>query len=525
MLITETDLINLRIRANAGMTDSQILTLLISEHRGSKAYKNAQDGVRYYSGDQDIKSHSFRTGYIEDANGTIQPFTNPNASNTLTQHRFLKGQIEQKISYITGKEPSVAVDGARPGEDEGTGNDEWRFQEELGRTTDAKFYRLLTKWARMVSQQGVAWLHEYKDRDGRLRQAIVGLLDGIPIYDSAHEQDLVQFIRVYEVDDWVGTTKTTLTKAEWWTPTQVSYWISRNGGAYILDPDHKINPEPHYWEVTFRRKADGISQEEVGRTPKAWGRVPFVEWSNNSDKTTDLADIKDLIDAYDLVASRGTNNLMDFNEFWALVVGLGGDAANALMKKLQINHSASVTSATGGSIEMKQLDLQMPGRIDWLKQLWDSIHTFGCAVDVTNDKLGNAPSGISLKFQYTLLDLKANKMITEGKLALEEHFRFITEEFNRQGSYSWDPEKVTVTFNKTLITNDLETVQMIAQSDGLVPERVLLAAHPLVDDADQAYKDLLEQRKRRLDEQQSTFARYGSLIDDKDEGDGNGAAE
>jgi hypothetical protein len=72
-----------------------------------------------------------------------------------------------------------------------------------------------------------------------------------------------------------------------------------------------------------------------------------------------------------------------------------------------------------------------------------------------------------------------------------------------------------------MITNDAETVNMIIQSDNLVPERILLAAHPLVDDTDQAYKDLLAQRQEKIKLQRQMMPDYGTLPNDDGDDDGN----
>jgi len=520
MIITQTDLASARIASGRAKTDGQILAELIAAHKADAARIKALDGDRYCTGDQDIKNHDFATAAVLDENDVAQTFKNPNASNIRTQHRFLPNQIEQKVSYIAGKEPSVTVDGAEASEDGKTGNAEWLYQTELTNSTDCKFRKRLLQWLRKASKHGVAWLHEYKDKGGVLCQVVIGRDEGIPIYDTTHEQDLVEFIRWYSIEVYVGGKSETRVKAEWWTDNQVTYWLEASANNFIPDPDHEINPAPHFWEVVTATGPDGVTWMEKSRTPKSWGRVPFIELSNNSDKITDLDPIKDLIDAYDLVASKGTNNLMDFNEFFAVVNGFGGDTAAAIMKKLQVNRAIAVKS-TGGSIEMKQLDLQMEGRINWLQELWDAIHVFGMAVDTTNDKLGSAPSGVSLKFQYTLLDLKANNMIVEAELAIKEHLRFISEELTRKTGVGGDPEAIRVSFNKTMITNDAETVNMIIQSDNLVPERILLAAHPLVDDTDQAYKDLLAQRQEKIKLQRQMMPDYGTLPNDDGDDDGN----
>jgi hypothetical protein len=51
-----------------------------------------------------------------------------------------------------------------------------------------------------------------------------------------------------------------------------------------------------------------------------------------------------------------------------------------------------------------------------------------------------------------------------------------------------------------MITNDLETVQIIAQSKGLLPDKLLLSKHPYVDDVNQALKEMEDQKRREAGE-------------------------
>ena len=519
-MITQTELANMRISANAPMTREEILKQLIEDDKKSAEYLAALDAERYYKRDQDIKAHDFRKSIIIDrvindegveVDKEVELF-NPNRSNHRQQHRFLFNHVEQKVSYISGREPSITVDGAEPSDDGTSGNEEWMYQNELAKTTGAKFRRLLLRWERKASLGGKAWVHHYKDKDGNLKQIVVPRTEGIAIYDTVHENQIVEFIRHYPAQQTTARGKAeTITVAEWWTEKEVTEYISdKNGNFTISKPSRS-----HYETVTYVNGPDGVTQVEKSREGKNWGRAPFVEMANNSDALTDLQVYKDLIDAYDLVASKGTNNLMDFNEFYAIIQGFGGDAANAIVKKLEINRAVSVGAAgAGNNVTMQQLDMQMQGRIDWLKQLWDAIHYFGCVVDPSKDSIGNAASGISLEFQYSLLDLKANNMITEAEPALVEYFWFITEDFNRQNNTNYDADLVSIQFNKSRVTNNLETVQMIVQSQDLLPDKLLLQAHPLVKDADQAYKDLLAEREKKLSRQSEMFGNFGNHDDE-----------
>ena len=56
-MITQTELANMRISANAPMTREEILKQLIEDDKKSAEYLAALDAERYYKRDQDIKAH------------------------------------------------------------------------------------------------------------------------------------------------------------------------------------------------------------------------------------------------------------------------------------------------------------------------------------------------------------------------------------------------------------------------------------------------------------------------------------
>lgn len=515
MIITQTELQSMRLAKSGSMSDAEILTDLIREDKQSPSYKMAEDAERYYDGQHDIRKHDFRTEFIAETQTNDEGdevevstvFTNPNRSNERTPNPFFWIHVIQKAQYVLGKEPSISV-----GED-AVGGDV--FSAALSKTTDAAFLNLLTEWATEAAKGGKAWIKEYRDRNGHLRQAVISRRNGIPVYDTTHDQELVEFIYHYPVEMRIGRDKrVTRTYAEWWTQQGVTYWYADGGAVFQSDPE-RAGVQPHFRATTYVTGKDGVTPVVKSSVGKTWERLPFIELSNNESSTSDLARYKDLIDAYDLVQSMGTNNVLDFNEFWAVLQGFGGDVANSIVKKLHVNRAVHI-AGQGGNIEMKQLDLNMTGRIDWLKLLRDAIHEFGMAVDIRNATFGTAPSGVALKFQYTLLDLKANALIAQMRMAMEDHFWFITQEINKQGGASYDPAAIEVTFNKSMITNDVETVNMIIASADLVPERILMAAHPLVDDPDKAMQEIEKQRKKAAAEARKNMGSYGMPADDED---------
>jgi SPP1 family phage portal protein len=59
---------------------------------------------------------------------------------------------------------------------------------------------------------------------------------------------------------------------------------------------------------------------------------------------------------------------------------------------------------------------------------------FGMGVDPDTDKFGNSPSGVALKFLYSLLDLKCDVLERKMKTSLREFLWFITDYINRMQS-------------------------------------------------------------------------------------------
>ena len=87
--------------------------------------------------------------------------------------------------------------------------------------------------------------------------------------------------------------------------------------------------------------------------------------------------------------------------------------------------------------------------------------------------------------------------------------QFHPQDINKKMPGVYDPPVIDISFNKSAIMNDMETVNMINASVDLVPERILLAAHPLVDDPDAALKEMQKQREEKAAAARKAMGTYG----------------
>ena len=487
MYLTETDMIHRKLRADSQVSDGQILRKLIEEDIASKQKANMADGERYYVGEHDVLAMHFNESWIsepsEKGEGEERQvlFRNPNRSDHHTVNAFHKILVDQKVSYILGREPTISVKGA---EEE---LERKQYEALLCGFADDRFNEVLQDLVTGASNKGWEALHVYYDKAGNFRYCIVPASELILIYDTEHEEELEQVIRYYDIVVVEGKNKKIRKRVEWWTPEQVAYYVETDQNQYVLDTTYEYNPSPHFWEV-----GDKLL-EEPARVAHSWGRVPFIILKNNSKMTTDLQAIKGLIDAYDAISSEGTNHLLDLVELYWVIEGYGGETASAIAKKIQINKAVHISDPTG-KVEAKQVQLPVEGRLEYLKMLRRDIFHFGQGIDADAEKFGTAPSGVSLKFQYIQLDFKANVLAAKLKGVIRELLDFVTQDFNRRRGTAYDSKWIEVSINKTMITNDPETVTMIEQSRGLVSEKTLLSKHPFVFDVNAEVAQVQEER-------------------------------
>ena len=518
-MLTMTDIINAKLSLAGSMSESELIKYILNEDALSAKKKRMFEGARYYATEHDSLNKAYDESVIEEVeevdgeeNTRRRKLKNPNRSNHHNINTFHTNLVDQKTAYIAGKEPTFTVKGAADGGELKT------YEDFVTETADEEFNVMLQDWITGASNKGAECVHVYYDQDFNLKYCIVPMEEIIPIYDSAFQQELVELIRYYTMTVIKGGEKYLRRRVEWWTKDKVTYYIEKEKDVFIPDPDVPVNPAPHFWDVSF------LNGAEKSRLPNSWGRIPFIILENNSLGTTDLQLNKGLIDAYDMISSEGTNTLLDLVDLYWVIQGYGGETASAIARLLQINKAVSINDA-GGNIAAHQVDLSLTGRIELLKMLRRDIYHFGMGVDFDNDTLGAAPSGVSLKFRYSGLRLKAGKMAPRLKQAIKELFWFLTYDYNRRNNTAFDSELIAVNLNYSEITNDLEQVQIIAQSQGVLSERTLIENHPFVTDVNEELDRIEEeekQREKKMDERMNAnYFGTGEGEDNAESGDNN----
>lgn len=433
--------------------EERVLQDLIEKDRLNK--KKMYDGVDYYKGKNDILSVDFRKFYVNGAE-----YIDYNKANTHIVNNFHKKLVDQKVGYIAGEAITLKADE--------------EFLNDVQMITKKQFTDTMAEYAKGASNKGVEALHPYINSKGEFDYIITPAEEIIWIYDTAYEKELLNVIRYYKMEWQQGEETKCTYRVEVWDKETVTYYQEVDGqytfiAAGTMGIDE--NPKPHWKEVN-------TATGQV--TDNAWGVVPFIKLQNNTEETTDLEPIKPYIDALDMVSSGFVNDLKDVQlAIWVLRGYEGEDLAD-FMLNLQHFKAIKLEADDSASAEPKTMDIPKEARETLLKWLEDKIYQIGQGVNEGN--ITGNPTNVVIKAMYSGLDRKASLLINKMKNALQEFMWFVVKYINETYNKNYNYQDIDFVFNKAMIFNKLEIVDMIQKSLGIISNETLIANHPFVDD-------------------------------------------
>jgi SPP1 family phage portal protein len=217
--------------------------------------------------------------------------------------------------------------------------------------------------------------------------------------------------------------------------------------------------------------------------------VPMVEYWNNARELSDVEPVISLIDAYDGLQSDRLNDKQQFADSLLVFTGISGFAPSD-----DPNDSRSL-----GRRLREDQNLSMPNpdaKVEWItKQLnesdaqvlasaiRDDLHRLSMIPDMSDEKFAGRVSGVSMRYKlmgFEQLTRVKERWFREG---LRSRLRLASGVMTLESGVSFDPEKVQITFNRSLPVNMLEEAQALVALRGLVPDELLLSQASFVDDA------------------------------------------
>lgn len=500
--------------------ESRLIKELITEFNVSDVKKKMLDGERYFRDKNDILNKDLKTYTIFDQNTKQKAkVVNENKSDEHLPHGFYWKQVNQKKAYICGKPMNITYNIPVEGEkDEKTKSAERKINKMVWNVLGVGFQKLIKNRVKEASNKGRAWIHP-NYRNGKLVFEKYPTEECIPIYDNETQTYLIGFIHFYTIQDLTGEKPEDRIYVEYWDEKEVRYYIETkvNDTIIFLEDVTRSRPECHWYREIYDNALNNLKRIEK----HSWGKVPFIEIENNEEKMTDLEPIKPLIDAYDLINSNYVNTVEDLKEIIWLINGYGAEDLLALIENLKINGVAR-TNDTAGKIEAKLLDIPYEARQALLKGLKELIYEFGRAVDTSNkDLIGQAPSGVSLEFLYTDLDMKADDTISGLIPAIHEVLWYVLQDLKMKGRIPEDINEsdFKIEFNKSRIFNEAEKINTL-NNDTILSLKSKLEKHPLCDDVVVELQRIKAEKEENMKMQSQIFNNSGGF-DNNDNDENN----
>lgn len=453
----------------------------------SEKKRLAAVGQRYYEGDHDILN--YRVFYYNTDGMLVEDKAR---SNSRICHPFFTELVDQLAAYILSFDemPIRAKDTADG------------LQEHLDEYFDDEFWAEMQELIVGTNAKGFEYLYAYKNADDRLAFKCADCLGVVEV--RAKDTDAACEHIIYWYIERIGHDKKAVKRIEVYDRDYIWFYNQVDSGEIVLDEDEPINPMPN---ILWKDTKTGVHYAD------SLGFLPFWRLDNCRKQFSGLKAIKGLIDDYDMMECGLSNNLQDFDTPIHLVKGFPGDDLSELQQNIKTKKILNVDA--DGGMDILTVDVPYQARKTKADEDEKNIYRFGMGFNSAQSGDGNI-TNVVIRSRYTLLDLKAGKLIKRIKRFLKDIIKVVLDEINTKNGTDYQYNDIEIVFEPVIPTNDQENAQIAkidAETEQIKINSVLNVATMIGDEEalkaicgilDLEYDELKDQLDK-LNEEKSTI--------------------
>lgn len=395
----------------------------------------ARKGQAYYEADHDIKQ--YRLFYYNSDGELVEDTTR---SNIKISHPFFTELVDQCTQYIlSGEEGFIKSDIPE-------------LQKELDAyfNENEDFTAELSEVLTGCQTKGFDYMYAYKNAEGRLSFMCADSI-GVVEVRAKDTDDGCAYV-IYWYIDRIEKGHKKIKRIQVWDKENTYFYVQNGKGKIEIDTSESINPKPHILATKGNENKTYF---------KGFGFIPFFRLDNNKKQFSCLKTIKELIDDYDLHSCSLSNNLVDFDTPIHVVKGFEGDNLDELQQNLKTKKVIGMESTDqGAGVEIKTVDVPYQARQTKLELDEKNIYRFGFGLNTVGLKDTNATTNIAIKAAYSLLDLKANKLIVRLKQFLRKLIKPVLAEINNIHGSDYQMRDIYFNFKPEIMSNKQENAQI-----------------------------------------------------------------
>ena len=403
---------------------------LIQEDMLSDRKRKAKEGLRYYEGEHDILQYRI---FYYNADGVL---TEDKArSNSRICHPFFTELVDQLAAYILSfEENPIRAKATAEG-----------LQDLLDVYFDDEFWSEMLEVITGANAKGFEYLYAFKNAEDRLSFQCADSIGVIEVR-AKETDDNCEYV-IYWYTDRITKDNKTIKRIEVHDKDQIWFYVQENDGDIVLDDNEEINPLPN---IVWKDKKTGAKYGD------SLGFVPFWRLDNCKKQFSGLKAIKGLIDDYDMMECGLSNNLQDFDKPIHLVRGFEGDNLDELQQNIMTKKILGVDS--DGGLDILTVNVPYQARKTKADEDEKNIYRFGMGFNSAQAGDGNI-TNVVIRSRYTLLELKANKMINRIKRFLKSIIKVVLDEINAKNGTAYLYSDVTVDIKPVVMVNETENAQ------------------------------------------------------------------
>lgn len=440
------------------------------------------DSERYYVGEHDILK---RKRTVIGRDGKLEEVDNvPN--NKLVDNQFKK-LVDQKTNYLLSKPLTFETE-----------ND--NFTVALNNVFNRQFLNKLKVTGIDAYLGGISWLYVYYDEKGQIQFKVFKPYEVLPFWQDSEHTILDYAVRLYEVEVYEGSRLKVEEKVEVYKEDGVYRYDLRNNSLY----EDTENPYSPYMKV------DGKGYN--------WEQIPLIPFKSNFKELPLLTSVKSLQDALNLLVSNYVNNLDEDPRNTILILkNYEGENLAEFRRNLSQYGAVKVRTVDGadGGVESLHIDVNASNYELILRAIKKAIIENGRGYDAKDDRIGSNANQMNLQCMYNDVDLDADNMEAEYQASFEKLLFFVKSYLKTVGKGDFTNLNVTVTFNRDMLQNKTEIIDSLIKLGVRLPNNLLVAQVPFVDDPQKVIKDLEEQDNKQLEQMyEQAFINNGVNEDD-----------
>lgn len=484
------------------VTVDELVNTVYDNFNNSKKRKLMLEGISYYNNDSDIDK---KVRYDHCGSRSKQ---NNKLSNAKMHKNFMRKLTRQKVTYLLGKPFSIDTD-----------NEEYKkiLEEEY---FDKYMYRLVFNLLKEAIKEGINWINVYYNEEGKLCFRRIPGNQVKPFWADREHTKLSQLIHYYEIEVFEGSETKNVVYADYYSTSGVIHYIKKDEGfvrdserpteegnftLYVPETEDKVDKDGKIIEIVPKLDEDGnpiLKPQQM-----VWDKLPWIPLKYNEEETSLLKYIKPDQDEYEKLISAIVDIIIDIPDAIKVFKGYGGADLEELTEK--IAQFRAVLVDIDGDVSSLDTKFDITASSSLLDRIRKDAYEDGAGVDMQSDNTGDK-SGVGLKFLYSDLDLDSEELEQELNTFFEWLLWFIDFDINLKSNADYFEEEVTFSYNRTLIINESEQIDMINNSRDMLPDSVLLPKHPFVEDVTEVEEAIEEEEKEKEKQLEEEMKRYGN---------------